>query len=274
MPQRGSMLGDGFRLAQPILQMADDAWSRVPVVQGADRPARLAGGDTVSKMVCSEAAGGCPPEIDDESEDVFAEMQRERDARTRHERHGEGELTSFDDAPIRATGCRLPDGTFTDAECLLPHAPIDDDKERVWARRLPGTPIRRRGRLTVKPSNGLFFTDEIDADLVPASSEEEPALSDLDRDLGQSARICGLVRSDLFATLLYGALCNSTWRHNSTGVEWSCSWRSAGAVVAHLRGEGDYLDWYCAGGEGLADDQVLAEIELLGWALAKAEPSG
>jgi hypothetical protein len=204
---------------------------------------------------------------------VFAEIQKERDARTRRERHGDGELTFFGDTPIRATGCRLPDGNFTDAECLLPHAAIGEDKKRVWARRLPGTPLRRRGRLTVKPGKGLFFTDETNADLVPASSEEEPARPDLEHDLGQSVRVRNLARSDLFATLLYGALCNTTWRHKVTGVEWSCSWRSAGAVIAHLRCEGDYLDWYCSGGEGLVDDQVLAEIEPLGWALARAEPS-
>ena len=206
--------------------------------------------------------------------DLFAEIQKEHDARTRRERHGNGELTFFDDTPIRATGCRLPDGNFTDAECLLPCAAIVDDKQRVWARRLPGTPLRRRGRLTVKPGEGLLFTDETSADLVPASSEEKPASPDLEHDLGQSVRIRDLARRDLFATLLYGALCNTTWRHKATGVEWSCSWRSAGGVIAHLRRGGDYLDWYCSGGEGLVDDQVLAEIELLGWALAKAEPSG
>jgi hypothetical protein len=120
----------------------------------------------------------------------------------------------------------------------------------------------------------LFFSDEMNADLVPTSLEEEPARPDLEHDLKQSVRIRDLARSDLFSTLLYGALCNTTWRHKAAGVEWSCSWRSAGAVIAHLRCEGDYLDWYCSGGEGLVDDQVLSEIELLGWALAKAEPCG
>ena len=71
----------------------------------------------------------------------------------------------------------------------------------------------------------------------------------------------------LFAELLYAALCSTEWRHRATGELWSCSWRSAGGVVAHVRGEGCYLDWYCSGGEGLVDEGVLAEIEALGWEL-------
>jgi hypothetical protein len=38
-----------------------------------------------------------------------------------------------------------------------------------------------------------------------------------------------------------------------------------------LRGEGDYMDWYCSMGEGLVDEQVLAEVSLLGWELAETK---
>jgi len=89
---------------------------------------------------------------------------------------------------------------------------------------------------------------------------------------GLSPRIRCLVRSELFATLLYGALCNTVWRHKATGTPWRCSWRHAGGVVAGLRCSGDYLDWYCSKGEGLVDVQVLAEFSVLGWELAEAEP--
>ena len=67
------------------------------------------------------------------------------------------------------------------------------------------------------------------------------------------------------------ALCNTDWRHVLTGARWQCSWRHAGAIVAMLRGEGDHMDWYCSMGEGLVDEQVLAELSLLGWELAETK---
>jgi hypothetical protein len=68
----------------------------------------------------------------------------------------------------------------------------------------------------------------------------------LGKDLSLSQRIRQLVLSDIFAILLYGALCNTHWRHVLTGARWQCSWCHAGAIVAMLRGEGDYMDWYCS----------------------------
>jgi hypothetical protein len=208
--------------------------------------------------------------------DFFDRLQQDREARTRRERHGLGEITFLDDVPIRATGCTLPDGTLTDAECLLPHVAVPDEACRVWTRRLPGTALRRRGRLKLDSGKTILFIDEPEADLIRAPAAEVPPVQpDLERALRLSRRMRDLVSSELFATLLYGALCNTTWRHKATGTPWHCSWRYAGGVVADLRGEGgDYLDWYCSGGEGLVDDQVIAEIEALGWGLVEANPPG
>ena len=207
-------------------------------------------------------------------ENWFAAVDADRKARTRTELHGACELTLWDDLPLSAKGCLLPDGTMTDADCLVPGAATSSAAERVWTRRLPGTALRRRGRVTVEPGAALRFVDEPAADAPACSDRLEPKPPTLEHDLGASARIRALVRSDLFAALLYGALCNTQWKHTASGVEWSCSWRSAGGIVATLRGEGDYLDWYCSTGEGLVDEQVLAEILALGWELVEAEPPG
>lgn len=203
--------------------------------------------------------------------DLLDELQQDREARTRRERHGQGELTFVDGRPTRATGCTLPDSSLTDAQCLTPHAAVTDDARLVWVRRLPGTPLRRRGRLKVDSGRALLFADEPEADLTAAKAGIKTVQPDLERDLVLSPHIRCLIRSDLVAVLLYGALCNTTWRHKVAGTLWHCSWRRAGGVVAGLRCEGNYLDWYCAGGEGLVDDQVLAEIEALGWGLVQAE---
>jgi len=206
-------------------------------------------------------------------EDLFAALHADRDARTRRERHGQGELELMDDRPIRATGCELPDGSLTDAVCLLPYAAVRDDAQRVWTRRLRGSALRRRGRLIVDPGRALLFADEPEAALTPAPAGAATPEPSLERDLSLAPHIRCLVQSDLFATLLYGALCNTTWRHKATGKPWDCSWRHAGAVVASLRCQGDYMDWYCSMGEGLVDEQVLTEIQALGWELAKADPT-
>lgn len=210
--------------------------------------------------------------------DWLAKLQEDREVRKRRERHGQGELTLLGGIPICATGCVLPDGSLTDAECLLARAAIPDETCRVWTRRLPASVLRRRGRLIVDSGAALFFVDEPDADLVSDLAEPTAVQASLERDLGLSARLRSLVRSELFATLLYGALCNTVWRHKATGILWSCSWRYAGGVVANLRCQGDYMDWYCSDGEGLVDEQVLVEIETLGWELAdplscQTEPS-
>jgi len=159
---------------------------------------------------------------------------------------------------------------LTKAECLLPHVQATDP-QRVWTRRLPGSALRRRGRLTVEPGVALHFVDEPVADIVAKATPPIVPSPDLERDLGQSSRMRSLARSEVFATLLYGALCNTTWRYIATGATWSCSWRHAGGILAMLRGEGDYLDWYCSMGEGLVDEQVLAELKALGWELVTAE---
>jgi len=193
-----------------------------------------------------------------------------REALTERLGHGEGVLTLLDGVPVSATGCLLPDGTFTDAECLLPHTNVDE-AHRVWARRLPGTVIRRRGRLVVEPHVALRFVDEREADLDDRSGRERTSVPNLGKDLSLSQRIRQLVLSDIFAILLYGALCNTDWRQVLTGARWQCSWRHAGAIVAMLRGEGDHMDWYCSMGEGLVDEQVLAELSLFGWELAETK---
>jgi hypothetical protein len=205
--------------------------------------------------------------------DLLTQMDSDREARIRRERHGRGELTFLDGVPTNATGCLLPNGMFTDAECLVRHVAVPDDKQRVWTRRLPGTVLRRRGRLKVDDGKALLFLDEPDADVV-APDGHGAVRPDLARDLGMSPQIRDLVRSELFATVLYSALCNTTWLHKATGTPWHCSWRAAGGIVADLRCGGDYLDWYCSMGEGLVDEQVLDEIGTLGWELATADLPG
>jgi hypothetical protein len=72
----------------------------------------------------------------------------------------------------------------------------------------------------------------------------------LEEQLADSQTISSKVKSsEVYAQNLYAALCNMQWRTNdpNTGL-FAVTWRTAGGIVANLRGNGgSYLDWYCSG---------------------------
>jgi hypothetical protein len=76
---------------------------------------------------------------------------------------------------------------------------------------------------------------------------------DLELDLKNCAEIVAKCKSSkAYAQNLYAALCNMQWQRKEVipilkGDLWHCSWRYAGGLAAELRGEGDYLDYYCSG---------------------------
>lgn len=96
----------------------------------------------------------------------------------------------------------------------------------------------------------------------------------LEYDLRTSDKLCAKVKDDEYAAKLYAALCNTDWvrievipllRQDPKQDFWSCSWRYAGGIIANMREEGDYIDWYCGGMEGYIDPEVAADLKELGW---------
>ena len=89
---------------------------------------------------------------------------------------------------------------------------------------------------------------------------------DLNRDLLKSDYIVNKARIEKsYAQNIYAALCNMRWckitgENSQITMDilkddlWSCSWRSAGGIVAQLLGDGDYINWYCSGMGGLNGD--------------------
>lgn len=88
--------------------------------------------------------------------------------------------------------------------------------------------------------------------------------------------------SPIYAQHVYAGLCNNEFlplevfsilKHDT----WACTWRMAGGIVADLRQEGDYLDWYCSGindtsskdnksiQEGTITEEFAKDLEVLGW---------
>lgn len=113
--------------------------------------------------------------------------------------------------------------------------------------------------------------------------DEEWKKNNLEYDLRSTEWICAKAKaSDSYAQNIYAALCNQDWQRNDVwprlaNQTWSCSWRYAGGIVADMREQGDYIDWYCSGirdedspdigfvGEGHVTDEIREDFFQLGW---------
>jgi hypothetical protein len=83
----------------------------------------------------------------------------------------------------------------------------------------------------------------------------------MEYDLRSTDWILEKVRnSESYAQNMYAAICNNDFvkaemwpllRMDPDKDLWSASWRHAGGIVADMRQEGDYIDWYCSGSGGL-----------------------
>jgi hypothetical protein len=93
----------------------------------------------------------------------------------------------------------------------------------------------------------------------------------LEKDLMNSTYIREKCMDDTYAQNLYAALCNNEFTKNDIipilrEETWGCSWRYAGGVVAALRNEGDYIDWYCSGIRTMSvDDEIHNEWDMKGF---------
>jgi hypothetical protein len=108
--------------------------------------------------------------------------------------------------------------------------------------------------------------------------------------------MCDKVKqSDNYAQNLYAAMCNQNFQKQDVwpvlkNETWGCSWRSAGGIIADMREEGDYIDWYCSGigsqdtgygldgykpqlekdgrnyvPEGVVTEEIKMDLKQLGW---------
>jgi len=114
--------------------------------------------------------------------------------------------------------------------------------------------------------------------------------NNMEYDLRSSKELCDKVKaSDSYAQNLYAAMCNMTWQSREfwqelKGEVWSCSWRHSGGIIADMREQGDYIDWYCSGirndgyqdsldtaypngyvSEGVVTEEVELDLNRLGW---------
>lgn len=111
-------------------------------------------------------------------------------------------------------------------------------------------------------------------------------IDNLEYDLLTNDWILEKVRNnETYSQNLYAAMCNNEFVKNDVwprlqDKRWSCSWRYAGGIIADMRQEGDYIDWYCSGignsdhgyvGEGYVTDEVREDFLKLGWVVIDDE---
>lgn len=108
--------------------------------------------------------------------------------------------------------------------------------------------------------------------------------NNMEADLRTTDWILNKVRnSKVYAQNLYAALCNNEFQKRDLWPvlkddRWSCSWRYAGGIIANMREEGDYINWYCSGiqlvgdensvefvGEGYVTEEIKEDLLKLGW---------
>ena len=124
-------------------------------------------------------------------------------------------------------------------------------------------------------------------------SDPNSKINNMEYDLLTTQWICDKAKaSKVYAQNLYAAMCNNNFRRNDVWPllkeeNWSCSWRYGGGIVADMREDGDYIDWYCSGikgkpsinedgkenddgivgyvGEGYVTDEIREDLFKLGW---------
>ncbi len=126
-------------------------------------------------------------------------------------------------------------------------------------------------------------------------------INNMEYDLLTTDWILEKVRaSDSYAQNLYAAMCNNNFTKREMWPilkeeKWSCSWRYAGGIIADMRQEGDYIDWYCSGmgglnqeydaketneqwqkrtgyvSESVVTEEIEADLHTLGWLVIKDE---
>ena len=161
--------------------------------------------------------------------------------------------------------------------------------------------IKRKEEAGEEPSQDyLDMFEKVLEDAKNKWSNPSSKINSMEWDLVTTDWILEKVRGDnVYAQHLYAAMCNNDFipikvvpilRQDPKKDYWSASWRYAGGIVADMRQEGDYINWYCSGiggsltwdpeiekaqlarqgfvGEGCITDEIRNDLQRLGWAVA------
>lgn len=120
--------------------------------------------------------------------------------------------------------------------------------------------------------------------------------NNMEYDLRSTDWILAKVRaSESYAQNLYAAICNNDFCKREMWPilkeeYWSASWRHAGGIIADMREQGDYIDWYCSGignsedgygldhrrangyvSESVVTEEIKDDLYRLGWLVIESK---
>lgn len=107
----------------------------------------------------------------------------------------------------------------------------------------------------------------------------------LERDVRSADFIVNKIRrQEIYAQNFYAALCNNQYQPKDVwgilkNINWDCSWRYAAGLVAEIREDESYIDWYCSGTgfagtdfagfveESYVTPEIETDLNNIGWVL-------
>ena len=107
----------------------------------------------------------------------------------------------------------------------------------------------------------------------------------LERDIRSTSWIISKVQGhEIYAQNLYAALCNNQFAPKDawgilSNIQWDCTWRYAADIIADIRNDESYMDWYCSGTGFMGTDftgfveesyvtkEVESDFDSIGWLL-------
>jgi hypothetical protein len=108
----------------------------------------------------------------------------------------------------------------------------------------------------------------------------------LERDIRSTDWIISKVREqEIYAQNLYAALCNNSYIPRDVwgilkNITWDCNWRYAADLIADIRQDDSYIEWYCSGTgfigvdftgfveESVVTDEIETDFNQIGWVLS------
>jgi hypothetical protein len=107
----------------------------------------------------------------------------------------------------------------------------------------------------------------------------------LERDVRSTDWIVTKIRhQEIYAQNFYAALCNNQYQPRDVwgilkNINWDCSWRYAAGLIAEIREDESYIDWYCSGTgftgtdfagfveESYVTIEIESDLNNIGWLL-------